>query len=247
MTAAHLYQDLYVLPHTDVCLLCYVHSHPGTCLQRSSVRRQQLLICIASGLVVCRALAHLLRCAFALWCHYFCSVQASDRRQLPTCIKTCILRRMLTYLLCDVHSHHGTCCFAARKREMDDNSRRIGGLFWKLNEAQVAPHVVAKLLLMCAALDAGNWPAAQHLQVCVWCAFCLGLDSHNVKLLTALHDIVVAAYHWLVVTCCIQLYPAAHSHTFRSCAHLPYTGLASLLHRSCPHHACMPAALCLAG
>ncbi|KAF6262154.1 hypothetical protein COO60DRAFT_1470516 [Scenedesmus sp. NREL 46B-D3] len=53
----------------------------------------------------------------------------------------------------------------ARKREMDDNSRRLGGLFWKLNEAQVAPHVVAKLLQMCAALDAGNWPAAQHLQV----------------------------------------------------------------------------------
>jgi protein transport protein SEC31 len=51
---------------------------------------------------------------------------------------------------------------------MDDNSRRLGGLFWKLNEAQVAPHVVAKLLQMCAALDAGNWPAAQHLQVGNW-------------------------------------------------------------------------------
>jgi protein transport protein SEC31 len=48
---------------------------------------------------------------------------------------------------------------------MDDNSRRLGGLFWKLNEGQVAAHVVAKLLQMCAALDAGNWPAAQHLQV----------------------------------------------------------------------------------
>eukprot|EP00775_Hariotina_reticulata_P008692 gene8692-8873_t len=53
----------------------------------------------------------------------------------------------------------------ARKREMDDNSRRLGGLFWKLNEGQVAQHVVAKLMQMCAALDAGNWPAAQHIQV----------------------------------------------------------------------------------
>ena len=53
----------------------------------------------------------------------------------------------------------------ARKREMDDNSRRLGGLFWKLNEGQVAQHVVAKLLQMVAALDAGNWPAAQHVQV----------------------------------------------------------------------------------
>lgn len=48
---------------------------------------------------------------------------------------------------------------------MDDNSRRLGGLFWKLNEGQVAQHVVAKLLQMVAALDAGNWPAAQHVQV----------------------------------------------------------------------------------
>ncbi len=54
---------------------------------------------------------------------------------------------------------------AAKKREMDDNSRRIGALFWKLNEGQVAPHVLQKLLQLCAALDAGNWPAAAHIQV----------------------------------------------------------------------------------
>jgi hypothetical protein len=54
---------------------------------------------------------------------------------------------------------------AAKKREMDDNSRRIGTLFWKLNEGQVVPHVLQKLLQLCAALDAGNWPAAAHIQV----------------------------------------------------------------------------------
>lgn len=53
----------------------------------------------------------------------------------------------------------------AKKREMDDNSRRIGTLFWKLNEGQVVPHVLQKLLQLCAALDAGNWPAAAHIQV----------------------------------------------------------------------------------
>jgi len=57
-------------------------------------------------------------------------------------------------------------CAVAKKREMDDNSRRIGALFWKLNEGQVAPHVLQKLLQLCAALDAGNWPAAAHIQVC---------------------------------------------------------------------------------
>jgi hypothetical protein len=55
--------------------------------------------------------------------------------------------------------------YAAKKREMDDNSRRIGSLFWKLNEGQVAPHVLQKLMQLCAALDAGNWPAAAHIQV----------------------------------------------------------------------------------
>lgn len=54
---------------------------------------------------------------------------------------------------------------AAKKREMEDNSRRIGALFWKLNEGQVSAKVVQKLQQMSAALDAGNWPAAQHIQV----------------------------------------------------------------------------------
>lgn len=64
-------------------------------------------------------------------------------------------------------------CFAAKKREMDDNSRRIGTLFWKLNEGQVAPHVMQKLMQLCGALDAGNWPAAAHIQV-GGIATCLG-------------------------------------------------------------------------
>lgn len=48
---------------------------------------------------------------------------------------------------------------------MDDNSKRLGALFWKLNERQVSGHVAAKLLQLCAALDAGNWAAAAQVQV----------------------------------------------------------------------------------
>jgi protein transport protein SEC31 len=48
---------------------------------------------------------------------------------------------------------------------MDDNSKRLGGLFWKLNGGQVSQHVVAKLLQLCAALDQGNWGGATHVQV----------------------------------------------------------------------------------
>lgn len=58
---------------------------------------------------------------------------------------------------------------AARKKEMDDNSRRLGGLFWKLNEGQVAPHVLQKLQQLCQALDAGNWAAAHQIQVRLLC------------------------------------------------------------------------------
>ncbi|KIZ01949.1 hypothetical protein MNEG_6017 [Monoraphidium neglectum] len=52
----------------------------------------------------------------------------------------------------------------ARKREMDDNSKRLGALFWRLNEGQVSAHVVARLQQLCAALDAGNYPAATQIQ-----------------------------------------------------------------------------------
>jgi hypothetical protein len=48
---------------------------------------------------------------------------------------------------------------------MDDNSKRLGSLFWKLNERQVSANVAAKLLQLCAALDVGNWPAAAQIQV----------------------------------------------------------------------------------
>lgn len=63
------------------------------------------------------------------------------------------------------HAAAAACRPTAKKREMDDNSRRIGALFWKLNEGQVAGHVLPKLMQLCGALDAGNWPAAAHIQV----------------------------------------------------------------------------------
>ena len=33
----------------------------------------------------------------------------------------------------------------AKKREMDDNSRRLGGLLWKLNEGEISGAVCSKL------------------------------------------------------------------------------------------------------
>lgn len=53
----------------------------------------------------------------------------------------------------------------AKKREMDDNSKRLGGLFWCLNKGDVSPTVAGKLSALCQALDAGDLTSAGHIQV----------------------------------------------------------------------------------
>lgn len=55
---------------------------------------------------------------------------------------------------------------AARKREIDDNSKRIGALFAKLNNADISPNAASKLVQLCQALDKGDISAALHIQVC---------------------------------------------------------------------------------
>ena len=52
-----------------------------------------------------------------------------------------------------------------RKREMDDNSKRLGGLFWRLNKGDVSDDVIARLKALCGALDERNYPYAQQIQV----------------------------------------------------------------------------------
>lgn len=53
----------------------------------------------------------------------------------------------------------------ARKRELDDASKKLGGLVWKINEGQVSESVTSKLLKLAASLDAYDYPGAAHLQV----------------------------------------------------------------------------------
>lgn len=55
---------------------------------------------------------------------------------------------------------------AAKKREMDDNSKKIGQLLWRLNAGEVSEGVVPKLMQLCMAIDAADWHAANHIQVC---------------------------------------------------------------------------------
>jgi hypothetical protein len=48
---------------------------------------------------------------------------------------------------------------------MDDNSRKVGQLLWKLNAGDVSPGVLPKLLQLCAAINAADWHTANHIQV----------------------------------------------------------------------------------
>ncbi|EFJ32492.1 hypothetical protein SELMODRAFT_230767 [Selaginella moellendorffii] len=50
-----------------------------------------------------------------------------------------------------------------KKREVDDNSRKLGALFAKLNSGDVSPNVETKLLLLCQALDSRNFPSAHEI------------------------------------------------------------------------------------
>uniref|UniRef100_A0A0E0LP96 Sec16 Sec23-binding domain-containing protein n=1 Tax=Oryza punctata TaxID=4537 RepID=A0A0E0LP96_ORYPU len=52
-----------------------------------------------------------------------------------------------------------------KKREIEDNSRKIGALFAKLNSGDISPNVSSKLIQLCSALDSGDFATAMHLQV----------------------------------------------------------------------------------
>ncbi|THU70193.1 hypothetical protein C4D60_Mb08t22440 [Musa balbisiana] len=53
----------------------------------------------------------------------------------------------------------------SKKREIEDNSRKIGALFAKLNSGDISPNAVAKLVQLCQALDVGDFAGALRIQV----------------------------------------------------------------------------------
>jgi protein transport protein SEC31 len=53
----------------------------------------------------------------------------------------------------------------ARKREVEDSSKRLAVLLWKLNRADVSASACGKLVQMCVALDAGDVASASQAQV----------------------------------------------------------------------------------
>jgi len=60
-----------------------------------------------------------------------------------------------------------TCAAAApsKAREMADNSKRLGGLLWRLNAGEVSPRVAGHLKNLGAALSHNDIPGATAIQL----------------------------------------------------------------------------------
>lgn len=69
----------------------------------------------------------------------------------------------------------------AKKREIEDNSRKIGALFAKLNSGDISKNAADKLVQLCQALDNGDFGAALAIQVPKWrlqnYLFCQTMDG----------------------------------------------------------------------
>lgn len=53
----------------------------------------------------------------------------------------------------------------AEKRKVEDNSRKLGALFLKLNSGDISKNAAGKLTQLCQALDKNNLGAALQIQV----------------------------------------------------------------------------------
>ncbi|KAL2234144.1 UNVERIFIED_CONTAM: Protein transport protein SEC31 B [Sesamum indicum] len=53
----------------------------------------------------------------------------------------------------------------AKKREIEDNSKKLGALFAKLNSGDISKNAAEKLIQLCQALDSGDFASALQIQV----------------------------------------------------------------------------------
>ncbi|XP_076949538.1 protein transport protein SEC31 homolog B-like isoform X2 [Bidens hawaiensis] len=76
----------------------------------------------------------------------------------------------------------------AKKREIDDNSKKLGALFVKLNNGDISKNASDKLIQLCQALDNGDFTTALKIQVelttCDWdeCSFWLATLKRMIRI-----------------------------------------------------------------
>ncbi|PIA29578.1 hypothetical protein AQUCO_05800010v1 [Aquilegia coerulea] len=92
------------------------------------------------------------------------TVQTVDTSNVPAQQRTVITT--LTKLFNETsEALGGSRANPGRKREIDDNSRKIGALFAKLNSGDISKNAADKLVQLCQALDMGDFGTALQLQV----------------------------------------------------------------------------------
>ncbi|XP_028760563.1 protein transport protein SEC31 homolog B [Neltuma alba] len=92
------------------------------------------------------------------------TVQTADTSNVPVHQKPIVIT--LTRLFNETsEALGGSRANPAKKREIEDNSKRIGGLFAKLNSGDISKNAADKLLQLCQALDKGDFTTALQIQV----------------------------------------------------------------------------------
>lgn len=89
------------------------------------------------------------------------SIATADVSKVATDLKPAVSCLIESYNIC-AKAYEGN---PGKKREVDDNSRRIGILFFKLNIGDVKPSVRAQLLDLCRALAARDFASASKIHI----------------------------------------------------------------------------------
>ncbi|KAG1365451.1 hypothetical protein COCNU_12G004510 [Cocos nucifera] len=114
------------------------------------------------------------------------TVQTVDTSNVPAELKPVVTT--LTRLFNETsEARGGSRANPSKKREIEDNSRKIGSLFVKLNSGDISPNAASKLCQLCQALNSGDFVGALQIQVQLttsdWeeCSFWLGPVKRMIK------------------------------------------------------------------
>ncbi|KAK9805066.1 hypothetical protein WJX73_010529 [Symbiochloris irregularis] len=88
------------------------------------------------------------------------SIQNVDTSKVPQNMRPVVASLSTLYNTCEAAVQG----LPAKKREMDNNSQRLGVLFWHLNNGSLSPGVADALRQICAALDARDYVTVGQLQ-----------------------------------------------------------------------------------
>ncbi|XP_047340406.1 protein transport protein SEC31 homolog B-like [Impatiens glandulifera] len=92
------------------------------------------------------------------------TVQTADTSKVPAHQRSVVIT--LTRLFNETSEVlGGSRAVPAKKREIEDNSRKIGALYAKLNSGDLSKNASEKLVQICQALDNGDFNAALQVQV----------------------------------------------------------------------------------